>query len=243
MTIDKPNLREWFNQADSLVLICTLLLINCASAEDRLYAFIPNDARPQVLQENLSKSCPGISITVFGRIRDFKAKVELENPEAILSFDPVVQLFKDYSITLYGTYKGSKSEEYILLSIDDPLNTKDLSNKTIGILDFMGRKEIADFIQDLFLSPPALKRVSKLEDLLPLLTFKMVDAIFVSARDVQYFRTKSKLNFVVNKLDNLSIRLPVLGVRRNAVTEKIENAIRNLDKTGKALLGIEEWRK
>ncbi|TDI95263.1 MAG: hypothetical protein E2O76_13635 [Caldithrix sp.] len=225
------------------VFVLALLGAPHSAGKESLYIFLPTEVRPKVLQDKLSQACPNLKITAFGRIKDFKVKIAQEPPTAILTITPVLKLFDDYSTKFSGLLNGSKFQKYVLLSVEQPIELNGLSDKTIGVVDFLGRKGMKVLYARLFRPAPKLKRVTKLEDLLTLLNFKMVDAILLPASKVASFREKSKLNFVITKLENIKLGLTALAVNRKEKATAVIEAIKKLDKENKALLGVEAWVK
>jgi hypothetical protein len=64
---------------------------------------------------------------------------------------------------------------------------------------FMGRNEMTGFVNTFFPSAPTLKRVTKVEDLLPLLTFNMAQAVLTTNDNVSFIKSTSrKHNFLRN---------------------------------------------
>lgn len=67
-------------------VLLNLIMLACpVLAGIKVYVFYPSLARPLAIQDALAKKCPGLEITVFGRLTDLQAMVEREHPAAILA--------------------------------------------------------------------------------------------------------------------------------------------------------------
>jgi hypothetical protein len=229
-------------------LLCTTAFIgsaglNYAFSAD-LYVFYPTDIRPKSLQTKINKLCPDINAVAFGRIVDFYRQIDKVPPHAVLSLKPVVTrkvLTKkqDYKSQIKGSHSGQYEEAYFLVSLNKPVNLKQLFNMKIGVLDILGRKAMQRFMNDLLETKVRLKRVIKIEDFLPMLTFKMADAIFVSQSTLKKMQKKSRQKLIVTST-GIKIGLAVTGIYQQSHNE-ITQCIAKLDKKTNALLGVDHW--
>jgi hypothetical protein len=212
-------------------------------AADKLYVFYPTTVRPQVVQQNLSKACPAAEVIVFGRYNDFIAKIALDSPAVVITKTIVLEQMTDYGIKLNGLYKGVPDEPYVILSVNEKLDPAKITAETmIGMIDFLGRKEMTTFISGFFTTAPKLKRVTKIEDLLPLLTFNMAQGVLISEREVNYFKQTSNLNFVITSIVKPRVGIVALGVKNSGSSPDILKAIKGLDEETNAMLGVDQWK-
>jgi hypothetical protein len=212
-------------------------------AADKIYVFYPTTVRPQVVQQNLLKACLGAEIIVFARYNDFIAKTVLDSPAAVITKTIVLEQMGNYAIKLNGAFKGTTDEQYVILSVNEKLDPTMITAETmIGMIDFLGRKEMAAFISSFFTISPKLKRVTKIEDLLPLLTFNMSQGILISEREVSYFKQTSNLNFIVTALAKSKVGIVALGIKNNTTSPEILKAIKGLDNETNAMLGVDQWK-
>ena len=228
--------------AEVIFITLLLILFNRDAFSESLFVFYPIAERPNVVQGKLSDACPGIDITVFGRVGDFTSRVQGGPPDAILSKPIVIQQFPDYAIQLQGA-RGDKTEEpYVFLSVDKGIDPAGLADVTVGMIDILGRKEMTDFVGG-FLSPtPKLKRVTKMEDLLPLLTFNMCGAILIGENSVGYFKSISQLNFVITPSGGMKNGMIAIAVKKGSNAEKILTAIKGLKSDVNTLLEVDSWK-
>lgn len=226
-----------------VVVLCVILSMlsgKVFAGEGSLFVFLPTQVRATALQEKLSDQCRQLDITVFGRSRDFRKQIKLSKPDAILSLGPVVQTQSDYTPLLLGKQSDQKTEPYFFVSIDAPIDIKNVGSKRLGVVDWLGRKGMDQYIADAFGFDIRLKRVVKQEDLLPLLTFGFAEAIFVSKRTHDKLKETSNLNLVVVNTE-VVVQLPVVAVKKTTDAQGLTACFSQLDTETNQLLGVEKW--
>ena len=230
----------------ALIALLVGLFSGTATAQARLYVFYPSLVRPIAIQEALARKCPELVVTVFGRLTDFQAKVASDSPEALLAQPAVLRQYVPYAQRLQGLRKGSPTEPYVLLSIDKPVDPAKMEGVTLGVVGLLERKPMADFVQGLVVGTPRLDRVTKVEDLLPLLTFRTVSAVLVSEPVAKEFHRKSQVNLVSARLDAAKVGLVSLAVRKAGTAVPVESqivkAIQGLEAAELELLGVDAWK-
>ena len=208
---------------------------------DRLYVFYPSVVRTQIMQKKLSRALPGIDVRVFGRYRDFKAKTKADSPDAILSKAPVIKQVGGYLIKRQGLRDYDTNESYVLLSAGKQVNPANMGRTTIGMFDILGRRGMKKFLGHYFRPKPRIKRVSKMEDLLQLLTFNMVDAILIPEIYVAYFEDISKLYFVKTPVPQMRVSIVALAVKKRKSATHILRSLTSMNYNLKTLLEIDRW--
>ncbi|MBF0226590.1 MAG: hypothetical protein HQK76_14135 [Desulfobacterales bacterium] len=223
-------------------LIISIIFLNSSVFAQELYIFYPNNMRPQIFQKKMGDVSPNLKITAFGRYKDFIAQIEMSNPEAIITKQVLIEEIENYSIKLEGSRDGANTEPYVLLAVDKQLDLKAIQDKQIGMLDILGRKGMKKFITNFFDPPPKLQRVSKIEDLLPLLTFDMAQGILIPEAYISYFKNISNLNFIVTQLPKVKVEIVCLAIKKGADPTIFVQALKNMDaKTRMALLEVDNW--
>lgn len=226
----------------SKLLIAAVAAVAC-HAQEKCYVFFPTTARPQAIQEKIQASLEGVTVTVFGRLNDLNAKIEIEPPDAIISKPALIEQFTDYSVTLNGVRKGNIGETYVVLSIGTSVDAKAVgAETTIGVIDVLGRTGMKSFITQFFPVEPKLKRVTKVEDLLPLLTFNMAAGILIEDIFVNYFKSTSQLDFKIAPLSSAKSGIIALGVSKNGKADKTTAALKKADKTVCSIFEVESWK-
>lgn len=183
---------------------------------------------------------PGVNVTVFGKLSDFRAALEASPPSAALSPKPVLASL-NRTADLQGIKAGSDAEQYLLISTK-PLPREALSSLRYGIVDLVERRSLPKFVAGLLgvSAPPEVQRVTKIEDLLPLLQFQTADAVLLPERFRSDFESKSKMRFTILSLSTAKVGL--VAVTFLSERQPLENAIRRLPREVLADLGVDEWK-
>jgi hypothetical protein len=111
---------------------------------------------------------------------------------------------------------------------------------SVGALDILGRDGTNQFVKTMVGPQARVERVTKVEDLLPLLQMQRVDTVLLPARLVAELRASSRLPLSERELQ-VPVGLPAaasLGPNGSAVLAAIKKMPKDLSK----LLGVEEWR-
>jgi len=221
-------------------LIVFSMMFSLPLAAESLYVFVPTEVRANVMQDKISSFCSGVDVTVFGRAKDFHKQVKASPPNAILSLMPVVNHSVAYKPALNGSKNGAEAEEYVLVSVDKGLDISAIAGKKIGVVDLLGRKPMSAFITELFKAKVKLKRVTKVEDLLPLITFGSVEGVFIAESLYTQLKSKSNLNLVATKLN---IKIGLVSAAINGSTDKkVTECIAAFDSELNTTLGVDKWR-
>ena len=226
------------------MLALGLSLPGSVGAETRptLYVFLHTDVKSTVLEKALQASLPDLSVTVFGRFRDFEQALSSRPPDAVLALQPLLEGRK-LTATLKGIGQGRDVEPYVLLSVGSPL-TGSLAGRTIGVVDLLGRTDTQTYVLALLKTPDArLKLVTKLEDLLSLLQFAAADAILVPARVVKSFMERSRLSLQVRALPDVVVGRPAVAVLAASARVAVVRGLQRLDVATNQLMGVESWRE
>ena len=223
-----------------VLVFITCLLFPLTSLAESLYVFVPTEVRANKLQQKIGKYCSGVDVTVFGRAKDFHNKIKESPPSAILSLLPVIKKNQLFDTAIQGKRNGLSNEDYVLVSVDNPLQLTNIANKKIGVVDLFGRKPMIEFIEQLLQVKVKLKRVTKVEDLLPLITFDSVDAIFISNSLFTQLKSKSKLNLVATPL-NIQLGLASAALSNTVIKENLKKCLFAFDKQLNSTLGVDQW--
>ena len=224
-----------------ITLLLIGMLVSAGLAAESLYVFIPTEVRANKLQQKIGSYCSGVDVTVFGRAKDFHNKVKAVPPTAILSLLPVVKHTSLFNTAIMGLRDGLSSEGYVLVSVNKPIRVDNLNNKKIGVVDLLGRKPMRSYIEQLLNAQVKLKRVTKVEDLLPLITFESVDALFTSRSIYNKLQSKSKLKLVATPLD-IKIGLASAALSDDIIRDRLKECVFAFDKNLNSTLGVDQWR-
>jgi hypothetical protein len=224
-----------------VILICLAVALPCATA-GRVYVFYPATFRSPMMQQKLLESSPGNKIMVFERYKDFESKVASDTPDAIIAPAFTAGLFEKYNVTLNGTSKGSTNEDYVAVSINSKPDLDSIGNRTIGVLELCSRRDTQKYLTAFFAPPPRFKTVVKVEDLLPLLAFGMVDLVLVPARYAEFFDKTSNLKLIKTPVKNPYGGIVVCAIRKGIHDEGINASLRSMNKTTCSMFGVEQWK-
>lgn len=205
-----------------------------------LYVYLHTESKSAMLERALQDEMRAVAVTAFGRFRDFEEAMADRPPDAVMTLGALLSAL-DVPLVLQGLRANSDSEAYVLISPDTPLEGP-LSGKSVGVVDLLGRNGTQDFVAKLLDTPDIkLKRVTKTEDLLPLLQFSAVDAVLVASASVKGIRERSRLRLEVRELP-ARVALPAVGGVKGKGHEQLLRQIQALGPATNRILGVDRWR-
>jgi hypothetical protein len=205
-----------------------------------LYAYLHTDTKSASLEKSLQDKLPGLTVTVFGRFRDFEEAMSARRPDAVIALQPLLGS-QNVPVVLQGIRADHDWEPYVLLTAGAAEGP--LSGKLIGVVDVLGRDGTQDFVTKLLkTSDIKLKRVTKMEDLLPLLQFSAADAVLVPAAAVKSVSERSRLPLRVRELPEARVGLPAVGIVNARIRDLLVKQIQGLDSETNKTLGVEKWK-
>jgi hypothetical protein len=211
-----------------------------ADGRPALYVFLPTNAKTAALEAALQAKLPGLAVTAFSRSRDFQDAMASKKPEAILALEPVLA-GQSLTPTLRGTSHGEDTEAYVLLSANAPL-VGTLSNRTLGVVDMLGRAETQRFVAALVKAPDVkTKLVTKLEDLLSLLQFGAADAALVPVGALAAFKERSRMTLSIRELEGARVGRAAVAVLAPGAAAIVSAQIKALDAATNQMLGVDSW--
>lgn len=225
------------------LIVLALLAPPAGAADPRpsLYVYVHTDTKSATLEKALQDRLPGVGVTVFGRFRDFEEAMTSRRPDAVVAFGPLLAS-QNVPVALQGLRGEHDWEPYVLLSNGAALEGP-LSGRTIGVVDLLGRDGTQEFVTKLLkTSDLKLKRVTKMEDLLPLLQFSAADAVLVPAAEVKSVTERSRLPLKVRELPEARVSLPAVGVLNGKARDVVTKQIQGLDGETNRTLGVDRWR-
>jgi hypothetical protein len=192
--------------------------------------------KQRAFQSRLGAGLPGVTATAVGRVADFDRALQ-DGPDAVLTL-PVVLGAKGLALALRGSMHGSTEERYALVgtgSTPDPAHVA-----SVGAIDILGREGTNRFVQGLIGAHVRVERVTKMEDLLPLLQLQQVEAVLLPARFVAELRAASRLPLSERELET-TVGLPA-AASTGPNGPSVLDAIRKMPAELSGLLGVDEWR-
>jgi hypothetical protein len=201
----------------------------------RLLVFLHLAVKQRALETMLQGVLPGIIVTAVGRTADFERALE-ETQDGVLTL-PVVLASKGLSPRMRGYRGGAPDEVYSLIGADSSPDPAKVAS--VGALDLLGREGTTAFVQELLGSKPKVERVTKVEDLLPLLQMQRVEAVLLPARLFPEIQRLSRLTLAARDLP-LRVGLPALAAT-GAGGGQVASAISKLPAQTLRTMGVDEW--
>lgn len=201
----------------------------------KLLVYLHVAVKQRAFQSLLGAGLPGITTTAVGRVADFERSLQ-DAPDAVLTL-PVVLAAQGLTAALHGLAKGSMEERYALVGAGVTPEPNKVAS--VGALDLLGRDGTNRFVRRLVGQQARVERVTKIEDLLPLLQMQRVDAVLLPARLVADLRAASRLALSVRELE-LTVGLPAVA-NTGPAGAAVSSAISKMPKDVSKLLGVDEW--
>jgi hypothetical protein len=248
-TLDVPRARTVMfpNLAPRLAVALIAMMLaanaNAAAPDGRptLYVFLNTDVKSAVLEKALQSKLPDLAVTVFGRFRDFDEALSTKAPDAVLALQPLLAARK-LDPVLRGVSNGRDVDNYVVVSGGAALDGS-LANRTIGAVDFLGRKGTQEFVATLLQTPDVrVKLVARVEDLLSLLQFSAADGVLVPSDLVRSFAERSRLALHVRALPGAAVGRVRLAILTPSVSDLVTRQVKALDGPTNQLMGIDGWR-
>lgn len=222
--------------AGALLVASSLATRTARANSPRLLVFLHVAVKQRALQSALQSGLSGIDVTAVGRIGDFERSLK-DGTDAVLAVPPVLAAFK-LNARLRGVRGGAPEEKYSLVGVGaEPVADK---VSVLGALDLLGRDGTNGFVRGLLGSMPRVERVSKVEDLLPLLQMQRVDAILIPSRLLVEIKAASKLSLVQTELGK-TVGLPAVAAL-TAAGEAVAASVGKMPAAVARTLGVESWR-
>jgi hypothetical protein len=206
------------------------------AAGGRLLVFLHVAVKQRALQTELQRALAGIDVVAVGRVGDWERGLK-EKPDAAVALPPVLNAYK-LQAKLWGQRGGSPEEKYSLVGVGSAPDPGQVG--TVGALDILGREGTSGFVKNLLGTSPKVERVSKVEDLLPLLQMERADAILLPSRLFSEIRSASKLSLAAKELSK-TVGLPA-AASLSSIGGDILTALGKLPANVSKTLGVDAWR-
>jgi hypothetical protein len=205
-----------------------------------VHVFLQLDVKSSIVEKALQQRLPALSVIAFGRYRDFEEGLSNSRPDALLAIAPVLEKEK-LRATLQGQRGGKGTETYLLASVSHPIDGP-LGGRTIGVVDILGRDGTQAFVEQLLKTTDIkIKRVAKMEDLLPLLEFSAADGVLLPRSMLARMLERTQLPIKHREISGEPIGLCAVAVLTPSFRDTIVKSFQNLDGPTKQMLGIESW--
>jgi hypothetical protein len=207
-----------------------------SAARGRLVVFVQTAVKQRALQGMLQAALPDLTVTAVGRIADFDRALE-ESPDAVLTL-PIVLEAKGLNPQVRGYRNGAADELYALVGVD--ASPSPSAVKTVGAVDLLGRDGTNNFVRGLVGASVKVERVTKVEDLLPLLQMQRADAVLIPSRMYSDLVSTSSLRLAQSELP-ARVGLPAIAGLGGAATVVVD-LVSKLGGDAAKTLGTDSWR-
>ncbi len=216
-----------------LILLLSITT-NGALAASKMAVFFPSTVSVTHIQKALSvdPTYKDFEVTVYKKFRDFNSVVKNIKPEVIIA--PAE--FLDYNTSYKGVaqlqMKGKRTFQYDVISIDKKWDASKIKSGSIGVVQVLDRKETKQQIKKIVgNSFKKIKRVTKIEDLFPLLALENANYILISPHAYNAVKDKFRAD-VTYVLKSKEIGFPIIAIAKDVKLKKLKII---QDKTVKAL--------
>jgi hypothetical protein len=218
------------------VLAAAGLLTRRADARGgKLLVFLHVALKQRAFESELQAALPGLEVRAVGRLADFERALE-EGQDAVLSLPALLSAHGLVS-RLQGMRAGATEEKYSIVGVGtapDPARVT-----AVGALDLLGRDGTNAFVYGLLGSKPKVERVTKFEDLLPLIQMQKVEAILLPTRLLPDVQAASRLALYPRELVKL-VKLPAVA-SVGASWADVLSAVARMPVKVSRTLGVDEW--
>lgn len=224
-----------------LMLFATLFLTGFLQAQElRVYltSTIPVKEREKSLKSDAALS--GMQVTVFGQFREFdsanKSKAKyLIVPSSFVKYNP------EYKAVYQFGKDGQTNTKLMILATKPEWTKEKFASGKVGIVDELGRKDTKTYVADIAGKFKLIKRVTKPDDLMPLLVLENAD--FIIIRSDNYEILKKKFTAKTIKVgETKTVDHPVICVLKDTPESEV-NKLGSLSPETIKALGYTELKK
>lgn len=201
-----------------------------------LAVFVHVDAKLRYFQGLLRDALPSVDVTVYSRFGDVVQAID-GGAHALLALRSVLE-YQGLKLATSGHVAGQTTEPYVLIANGRQVDPK--SVRRVGTVDLLGRKGTQQWVERLLNANPEVNRVTKFEDLLPMLQLEMADAVLLPAAVATVFKEKSRLPLQTTHL-GVQVGLPALSVLKVG-GEQIVPALTRAGGSLKQIMRIDGWQ-
>ena len=224
-----------------IFLFASLFLTVYLSAQElKVYqtSTVPVKDREKALKSDPALS--GMQVTVFGQFREFdsanktKAKY-LIVPSSFVKYNP------EYKPVYQFAKDGKTNTKLMILTSKADWTMDKIGKGNVGIVDELGRKDTKTYVEDIAGKFKLIKRVTKPDDLMPLLVLENADYIIIDSDNYEVLKKKFTAK-TIKAGETKTIDYPVICVLKDTPDSEVEKLGKLSPETIKAL-GYSELKK
>lgn len=201
----------------------------------RLCVYLHGELSPRGLSQYLSEKLPGVKVEAFGQFKDFQRSLS-RSPDVVLALPPALTGL-GLTPRRPGIRDGKRSETYVLMSLQELTERRQVSK--LGLVGLFGRVQLRATLAQMLGVRPSLRIAVQLDDLLSMLRFKLVPAVFVPEAQVAHFRSMTEQPLYSIAVGRLA--LPALAEPGGQALE-LSQRLRSLPAEAKTVLGVDGWQ-
>ena len=212
-----------------------------AASRPKMYVYVP--AGGDGLRRGFRRHLVNVDIEVFSSEAGLKTRAAQVPPDVVVGSPSLLQSL-GWAAQLSTEGGGSATAMAYLVSKSEPLVRAKWAQSTVGIVSAKPRADAARSVQrQLGLPrPPKIRKVSKTDDLLPLLQFDMVDAVLVDAQRLPRLKNRTKLSLATQEVSGAKpIGRLAAGFSNAASRDEIEQKLLGLKESARAEMGTGKW--
>jgi len=203
---------------------------------------IPGKQNTVRIQKSFEAALGAGRAMAFGRIKDLENACIAFPDAAVVAPDDFFHFLRGYTVVLIGKLGSIKGERFLIVSAQKNLTKADLTNKKVGMLDFLGKDRIYNFIKEQFgISLSVVQRVNKDQDLLTMLGIEAVDAIVVSESQYKDLLSNTKLPLKIVATSAKNVGLAVVALPEKQEPSTARKALLGLPQSVLLEIGITGW--
>jgi len=179
-----------------------------------LYIFYPNIQNSDSLKIKLEKQLLNTKVKIFGKYSLLKKELK-KNSSCYIISTPIV--FKEldtlFTTKLKGVKNNSITENYTLISLsDNKFKIDSIKKSKIGFVNQGSRKYNEKLVKKILsIKTNNVKRVTKLEDLISLLRFNIIDYALIQKDELSRIKKLTNLNIYSKNIENPHIEIISFG--------------------------------
>ena len=208
----------------------------------RIFVLAPAGINAGGLQRGLRRHLAGVEVRLFSSRAELKAEASKTQPDAVLASPSMLKSI-GWAARL-SAIQPSEGRNMHLVSVGDPLARARWAEATIGVVSAKPRNDAARAAQaTLRLSKtPKIRKVSKADDLLPLLQFRMVDAVLVDSSALPRLKKRTKLALSTQEVTgSRGGEALAAGFSDAASRSEIERQLLGLNESAREEMGTGKW--
>jgi hypothetical protein len=238
-------LRSVFQGAASGFPLWAAIILLCGHAsrcEPPLLVCIPGGQAPGRIESALGTAVSPRPVISFQRIKDLDEIISSYPGSPLIGSAAYIRYLPGYTILLRGKKGGMKLKKYLIISGNQGSKPINADTYKVGVLDFLGRDKLPDFVREAFgTSFAKMKRVSKKEDLQSLLGMEIVDAAIIEESDLAEMQAGTKVKLYVVMESKPMDSFPALACPVGAECAGLRKTLSIQPKAVLHTLGIEGW--